>query len=85
MYCGPEKRGCLSWYETFLQELFPPVPVIWVKAVPSDRKETKNVFECPVFVTTLRGATYVFTANLRTTERPVKWTLAGVAMLMSTE
>jgi dynein heavy chain len=42
----------------------------------------KSNYECPVYATRRRGATYVFTAALRTKQPPAKWILAGVALLM---
>jgi dynein heavy chain len=39
-------------------------------------------YECPVYMTRQRGASYVFTASLRTKQPPAKWVLAGVALLM---
>lgn len=32
-----------------LKELFPPMPVIFVKAVTQDKQDTKNIYECPVY------------------------------------
>jgi len=46
------------------------------------------IYECPVYVTTMRGPTYVFTADLQEESEevdPNKWILAGVALLMSPE
>ena len=34
--------------------------------VPQDGKEEKGVYQCPVYKTENRGATYVFTAQLKT-------------------
>ncbi|KAF6298410.1 dynein axonemal heavy chain 17 [Rhinolophus ferrumequinum] len=68
--------------EARLKELTPAVPVIFIKAIPVDRMETKNVYECPVYKTRLRGPTYVWTFNLKTKEKAAKWILAGVALLL---
>jgi dynein heavy chain len=75
--------GCIS--ESFLKELTPSVPVIFVKAVPVDKRETKGVYECPVYRTRGRGPTYVWTFNMKTKEMPAKWVLCGVALLLSAE
>lgn len=32
-----------------LKELFPPMPVIFVKAVTQDKQDVKNIYECPVY------------------------------------
>ncbi|XP_041939413.1 dynein heavy chain 9, axonemal [Alosa sapidissima] len=65
-----------------LKELTPAVPVIFIKAIPVDKQETRNVYQCPVYKTRQRGLTYVWTFNLKTKENPSKWTLAGVALLL---
>jgi dynein heavy chain len=46
------------------------------------------MYECPSYVTSQRGPTYVFTAYLQMESEesdPNKWILAGVALLMSPE
>ncbi|KAM9371463.1 dynein axonemal heavy chain 17 [Phaethornis superciliosus] len=65
-----------------LKELTPMMPVIVVRAIPVDRLDTKNVYECPVYKTRMRGPTYVWTFNLKTKEKAAKWVLAGVALLL---
>ncbi|KAM9845080.1 LOW QUALITY PROTEIN: dynein axonemal heavy chain 11-like [Aulostomus maculatus] len=69
--------------EARLKELTPAMPVISVRAVPNDRQETRNIYECPLYKTKIRGPTYVWTFSLKTKERPAKWVLAGVALLLS--
>uniref|UniRef100_A0A3Q3L381 Dynein axonemal heavy chain 11 n=1 Tax=Labrus bergylta TaxID=56723 RepID=A0A3Q3L381_9LABR len=69
--------------EARLKELTPAMPVISVRAVPNDRQETRNIYECPLYKTKIRGPTYVWTFSLKTRERPAKWVLAGVALLLS--
>uniref|UniRef100_A0A4W6EWQ5 Dynein axonemal heavy chain 11 n=1 Tax=Lates calcarifer TaxID=8187 RepID=A0A4W6EWQ5_LATCA len=75
------QAGVIS--EARLKELTPPMPVISVRAVPNDRQETRNIYECPLYKTKIRGPTYVWTFSLKTRERPAKWVLAGVALLLS--
>nr|XP_006635186.1 PREDICTED: dynein heavy chain 9, axonemal isoform X1 [Lepisosteus oculatus] len=65
-----------------LKELTPSIPVIFIKAIPVDKQETRNVYPCPVYKTRQRGPTYVWTFNLKTKENPSKWALAGVALLL---
>lgn len=65
-----------------LKELFPQMPVIFVKAVTQDKQDTKNVYECPIYKTRQRGPTYVWTFNLKTKEKATKWTLAGTCLLL---
>ncbi|XP_048222854.1 dynein axonemal heavy chain 17 [Perognathus longimembris pacificus] len=68
--------------EARLKELTPAMPVIFIKAIPVDRMETKNIYECPVYKTRVRGPTYVWTFNLKTKEKAAKWVLAAVALLL---
>jgi len=68
--------------ESKLKDLFPMMPVIWVKAITQDKQETKNIYDCPVYKTRTRGPTFVWTFNLKSKEKPAKWTLAGVGILL---
>ncbi|XP_062482469.1 dynein axonemal heavy chain 17 isoform X3 [Pezoporus occidentalis] len=65
-----------------LKELTPMMPVMLIRAIPGDRVDTKNIYECPVYKTRTRGPTYVWTFNLKTKEKAAKWVLAGVALLL---
>ncbi|NXY12732.1 DYH17 protein, partial [Atrichornis clamosus] len=65
-----------------MKELTPLMPVILLRAIPVDRLDTINVYECPVYKTRMRGPTYVWTFNLKTKEKAAKWVLAGVALLL---
>ena len=69
--------------ESRLKELTPTMPVIFIKAIPVDKQDTKNVYECPVYKTRMRGPTYMWTFNLKTKEKPAKWFIAGVCVLLS--
>jgi dynein heavy chain, axonemal len=68
--------------ESKLKELTPVMPILFIKAIPVDRKETKNIYECPVYKTKMRGPTFVWIFNLKTKEKPAKWILGGVALLL---
>ena len=68
--------------ESQLKELYPTMPVMYIKAITQDKQETRNLYECPVYKTRQRGPTYIWTFNLRTKERPSKWVLAGVSLLL---
>jgi dynein heavy chain, axonemal len=68
--------------ESKLKELTPPMPVIFVKAILIDRKETKNIYECPVYRTKTRAGTFVWIFNLKTKEKSAKWIIGGVALLL---
>ncbi|XP_037350847.1 dynein axonemal heavy chain 17 isoform X1 [Talpa occidentalis] len=74
------QTGVIS--EARLKELTPVMPVIFIKAIPVDRMDTKNIYECPVYKTRIRGPTYVWTFNLKTKEKAAKWILAAVALLL---
>lgn len=65
-----------------LKELFPLMPVVYVRAITQDKQDLKNMYECPVYKTRSRGPTYVWTFNLRTRDKPNKWILAGVAIVL---
>lgn len=73
--------GCIV--EALSKELFPIMPVIHVKAIIKEKLEVRNMYECPVYKIKLRGPTYVWTFNLKTRQKPSKWILGGVAILLS--
>ena len=78
-----------------LKELLPSLPLIYVKAVPVDPswvpsavgylRRTQGIYECPVYITSARGATYIFLATLKTTVDNNKWVLTGTAILMQSD
>ncbi|XP_036692664.1 dynein heavy chain 9, axonemal [Balaenoptera musculus] len=65
-----------------LKELTPPMPVLLLKAIPADKQDCRRIYPCPVYKTRQRGPTYVWTFHLKTKEKPSKWVLAGVALLL---
>uniref|UniRef100_A0A8D0EI79 Dynein heavy chain n=1 Tax=Strix occidentalis caurina TaxID=311401 RepID=A0A8D0EI79_STROC len=72
--------GLFMEAEARLKELTPAMPATFLRAISVDLRETKNVFECPVYKTKSRGQTYVWT--LKSKEKPVKWVPAGVALFL---
>ncbi|KAM4874879.1 dynein axonemal heavy chain 11 [Thomomys bottae] len=68
--------------EARLKELRSTMPVIFARAIPMDRQETRHTYECPVYKTKTRGSTYVWTFRLKSKEKGAKWVLAGVALLL---
>jgi dynein heavy chain len=87
-----------------LKQLLHPMPVIYVQAVQAQPTWTaesvgylrgdKALYECPVYLTSARGSTFVFLSTLRTVspqnqERTAVihrgWILAGVALLMQSD
>ena len=65
-----------------MKQLYPPLPLVLVKAATAGKDDARDIYQCPVYQTQVRGPTYVFVAGLRTKASPAKWTLAGVALLM---
>ncbi|NWI76951.1 DYH9 protein, partial [Dryoscopus gambensis] len=65
-----------------LKELTPAMPVVFIRAIPADKQDTRGMYPCPLYKTRQRGPTYVWTFNLKTKENPSKWVLAGVALLL---
>lgn len=63
-------------------ELFAELPVICTTAITIDKKDLKNMYECPVYKGTMRGPTFVWTFDLKTIEPQSKWILAGVCLLL---
>lgn len=47
------------------KELYPELPVMHVTAIEKSKQVTLGFYECPTYVTTARGGTYVFTARLK--------------------
>lgn len=78
-----------------LKELLPSLPVVYVKAVPVKSswepsavgylRHEPDVYECPVYITSFRGHTYVFLATLKTVDHKNKWILTGTAILLQTD
>jgi len=79
-------RGGEQGYLTdmILKELHPELPIMHVTAIRLKEREIVGYYECPTYVTSMRGPTYVFTAFLKMESEesdPNKWILAGVALL----
>lgn len=63
---GTSVGGCLM--ESRLKELMPPMPVLYIKAVPVQPewepsavgylRHVPDIYECPCFITTMRGPTH---------------------------
>jgi len=74
------EEDCIT--ESKPKELYPTMPVIHIIALTVDEINTAGFYQCPIFVTTIRGPTFVFAGPLRTKVPAIKWTLAGVALVM---
>ena len=68
--------------ESQLKALYPPLPVVLIKAATQDKMDARDIYACPVYKTQQRGPTFVFAAGLKTKAPPAKWVMAGVALLM---
>lgn len=80
------EQGYLT--EMQLKELHPELPIVHITAIQKSQRQTIAIYECPVYVTSMRGPTIVFTADLQMESEETdvnKWILAGVALLMSAE
>jgi dynein heavy chain len=83
---SPGEQGYLT--EMQLKDLHPMLPVMQVTAISIKDQVKASYYECPTYVTTMRGPTYVNTNWLKMESDetdPNKWVLAGVALLMSPE
>lgn len=80
-------QGSLS--EMIPKELTPELPVMHVTAIErKDQVGPAGYYDCPVYITTARGATYVFTAKLRMESEDFDektWILSGVGLFMQPE
>lgn len=68
--------------ESRLKEMFPMMPVLHIRALTLDKQDVRMSYDCPVYKTRTRGPTYVWTFNLKTKEKPAKWVMAGVGILL---
>jgi dynein heavy chain, axonemal len=74
--------------EMTLKDLHPELPIMHVTAIRLSERKKLGYYECPVYVTSMRGPTYIFTADLKMDSEDTpdsKWILAGVALLQSPE
>ena len=55
---------------------------MYLKALSQDKADSRGLYGCPIYKTRQRGPTYVWTFNLKTKNKPQKWILAGVALIM---
>jgi len=77
-----------SLCEMIPKELTPELPVMHVTAIERHLQIRLGYYQCPVYITTLRGPTYVFTALLRMESEEFDekvWILSGVGLFMQPE
>lgn len=59
-----------------------PVEPSWIPTSVGHLRLDPGIYECPVYVTTFRGPTYVFLSTLRSKDPTSKWVLAGCALVL---
>lgn len=78
-----------------LKVLLEPMPIMYVKAIPvmpswspecvGYLRSDPKLYECPVYLTSARGPTFVFLSVLKSVTATHRWILAGVALLMQSD
>jgi len=70
-----------------MKELRAVMPIVNCYAIHMDEMSWDCMYHCPVFITSLRGATFVYQANMRmdADDNEARWVLAGAAMLLTEE
>ena len=53
-----------------------------VRAIPADKAEARDTYQCPVYATEARFRQEIFTAQMRTKGDAIDWTLRGVALFL---
>lgn len=74
--------------EMIPKELYPEMPVCQITAINRKDLISAGFYDCPVYVTSMRGGTFVFTAKLKMESDEFDhklWILAGVALIMAPE
>jgi len=76
-----EDEGYMT--ESKMKDLHPYMPICNVYSVHIDLMDWTAMYCCPVFSTSLRGATFIFQANVRMDpdDDAKRWVLAGAALL----
>lgn len=71
--------------ESKMKELHPLMPVANVYSVLLDEMSWENMYHCPIFTTSVRGATFIVQANVRmdADDDEKRWILGGAAMLLA--
>jgi len=68
-----------------IKDLHPEMPIINAFAILDSEMSWENMYNCPIFVTAVRGATFVLAVNVRmdADDFELRWILAGAAFLLS--
>jgi len=75
-----QQQGSID--DSYLKDLYPRVPVVTVKSLPTAKIERKDQYLCPLYKTQARGAGIVTGLYLKSKQHHRKWTIAGVALLL---
>lgn len=72
-------------FDSKMKELHPVMPVAHVYSVQLSEMSWANMYRCPVFVTSMRGDTFVVEVNVRMDpdDDEKRWILFGAALLMT--
>jgi len=78
-----EDEGYIS--ESKKGDLHPAMPIVNIFALHFNEMAWDGMYEAPVYVTSERGPTFVFSANVRmdADDIIIRWILAGAALLMT--
>jgi len=76
-----EDEGYIT--DSKMKDLHPYMPIANVYSVHIDEMDWFAMYHCPVFATSLRGATFIMQGNVRMDpdDNEVRWILAGAALL----
>jgi dynein heavy chain len=76
-----EDEGYIT--DSKMKDLHPYMPICNVYSCHIDLMDWNAMYHCPVFATSLRGATFIFQANVRMDpdDDEKRWVLAGAALL----
>merc|ERR1719313_1369634 len=76
-----EDEGYIT--DSKMKDLHPDMPICNVYSVHIDVMDWTAMYHCPVFATSLRGATFIFQGNVRMDpdDDEKRWVLAGAALL----
>merc|ERR1712100_54876 len=75
------KKGCVA--ESMPKELHPVMPVVNVQGKVHGSYSMDGIYAAPVYITSMRGPTYIFPATLKSADKINKWVLAGVCLPMN--
>jgi len=72
--------GCIE--DSKMKELFPKMPVITITAATTAKINRADQHETPMYKTQERGPGFVTALWLKTKQKSVKWTVAGVGVIL---